>query len=148
MPINNAGNRVSQAGAPLDVYKENVSWTPIIFGTTVPGSGTYTTQAGYYSQIGTLVYVTAKVVWTAHTGRGDLRMSLPIGVRGNLTNYQPIGTFASQNVNFPGGNNFLVSFFLPGTSTVDPRVIRDNNAYNDIRMQPNGEIIYGGWYLI
>lgn len=148
MSVNNAGNRVSQTGAPLDIYNENTSWTPTVFGDTTAGIGTYTTQQGYSTQIGEFLYITAKIVWTGHTGSGQLRMDLPIPVRSSLPDYAPTGTFASENLNLPAGNRFVISFFLPGTTTVNPKVIRDNNTYSSINLANNGEILYEGWYLI
>ena len=147
MPINNAGNRVSQDGAPLDTYTELVSWTPTVFGDAVAGVGTYTTQQGYYTQIGELLHFTAKVIWTAHTGTGDLRMTLPLPVR-TLANYEPFGGFASDSLNLPFQNTYVVSFFVSGSSTCIPSVIRDNNSTLGITISATGDINYEGWYLL
>jgi len=64
----------------LDEYEEG-TLTPTIQGTTTAGTGTYTTQVGAYVKIGRITYVTGTVVWTAHTGTGNLRMAgLPFTV--------------------------------------------------------------------
>lgn len=74
-------------------------------------------------------------------------MSLPIGVRGSLTNYEPIGSFSSKGLSFPGGSKFVVSFFEEGTTTVIPKSVSSNSLYQMIQMQTSGEISYGGNYL-
>lgn len=57
----------------LDDYEEG-SWTPIIQGTTVAGTGTYTNQSGSYLRVGKITFLTGIVTWTAHTGTGNLRL--------------------------------------------------------------------------
>lgn len=53
-------------------------YTPVIEGdTSTPGVGTYTVQSGIYERIGDMVFFTAKVGITAHTGTGTFKISLP-----------------------------------------------------------------------
>ena len=55
------------------------SFTPILEGTTSAGVGTYTTQTGYYSRVGNLVFFSISLVWTAHTGTGNMKITgLPL----------------------------------------------------------------------
>ena len=58
----------------LDDYREG-TFTPTIVGATVAGTGTYITQIGRYTKIGRMVHVSLAVVWTAHTGTGNMRIS-------------------------------------------------------------------------
>jgi hypothetical protein len=51
------------------------TWTPVIYGSTSAGLGTYTTQVGRYTKIGRLVFVEAKLVISAHTGTGNFLIS-------------------------------------------------------------------------
>jgi len=57
----------------LDDYEEK-SFTPTIFGSSTPGTGTYTTQVGTSTKIGNRVYFELTVAWSAHTGTGDLNV--------------------------------------------------------------------------
>ena len=72
----------------LDDYEEG-TFTPRIDGLTTAGAGTYTTQIGRYTKIGNRVTVDITLVWTAHTGTGDMIVEgLPftsITVAGNFT---------------------------------------------------------------
>jgi hypothetical protein len=56
-------------------YYQQGTWTPVIFGSTVAGVGTYTTQTGTYTKQGNLVFFDYNIDWTAHTGTGNMRMS-------------------------------------------------------------------------
>lgn len=58
----------------LDYYKEG-TFTPVIYGETTAGSGTYTTQTGKYTRIGNIVHYNIALIWTAHTGTGNMRIS-------------------------------------------------------------------------
>jgi hypothetical protein len=55
-------------------YEEG-TFTPIIIGLSSAGTGTYTTQVGSYTKVGNLVTVAIAIVWTAHTGTGNMAIS-------------------------------------------------------------------------
>lgn len=57
------------------------SYTPIVEGTTTAGVGTYTTQFGRLMRIGKRCFVRIKIVLTAHTGTGILKIGLPVPVK-------------------------------------------------------------------
>lgn len=49
------------------------AFTPVIVGTTTPGTGTYTTQTGQYTKIApNVIAFEFLVIWTAHTGTGNM----------------------------------------------------------------------------
>jgi hypothetical protein len=67
--------QVSSADAnTLDDYEEG-TFTPTIVGTSVAGTGTYIVQRGSYVKIGDWVFVSFQVIWSGHTGTGNMRMS-------------------------------------------------------------------------
>ena len=73
----------------LDDYEEG-TFTPTIIGTTTAGTGTYSanSQIGRYTKIGNRVYFNIYLVWTAHTGTGNMRVAgLP------FTSIATAGTF-------------------------------------------------------
>jgi hypothetical protein len=67
--------QVSVADAnTLDDYEEG-TWTPVITGTSVAGSATYSTQSGTYVKIGKYVFLQMFVTFTsAHTGTGGTKV--------------------------------------------------------------------------
>lgn len=58
----------------LDDY-ERGSFTPTIVGGTTAGTGTYTTQTGFYIKVGRFVYVNIWIVITAHDGTGQIQIT-------------------------------------------------------------------------
>lgn len=72
------------------------AFTPTISGTTTAGAGTYTTQIGRYQRIGKRVFFEISLVWTAHTGTGNLSVTgLPFTSANITANHTP-----AVNVNF------------------------------------------------
>jgi hypothetical protein len=52
------------------------TFTPTVVGTSTAGAGTYTKQLGRYTRVGNTVFVDITLVWTAHTGTGNMTVSL------------------------------------------------------------------------
>lgn len=120
----------------LDDYEEGV-WTPVVYGTSSAGVGTYSYQSGTYTKIGRLVFINGAIGWTAHTGTGNLRMSgLPfaadvtvsniIGLQGALlttatTGYSFLGSCYSTNVYMyqTGLTGPYSEIAVPGTGQLD-----------------------------
>lgn len=53
------------------------SYTPVVLGNLTSGTGTYTSQVGNFYTLGDLVFFSASVTYTAHTGAGTIQISLP-----------------------------------------------------------------------
>ena len=60
-----------------DVGGVAVAYTPTYVGGTTAGATTYTLQQGSYVRLGPVVIATGAVIWTAATGTGNARISLP-----------------------------------------------------------------------
>jgi hypothetical protein len=58
----------------LDDYEEG-TFTPTIIGTGSAGSGTYSVQVGRYTKIGDRVCFEIELVWSAHTGTANMKVS-------------------------------------------------------------------------
>ena len=71
-PASGKGLNFSAAGGDtLTMYDEG-TWTPVIVGSSSAGAGTYPVQTGTYTRIGDVVYIQLFLVWTAHTGTGNM----------------------------------------------------------------------------
>jgi len=51
---------------------ERGDFTPTIIGSTAAGVGTYSAQVGQYTKIGDRVFFNIRLVWSAHTGTGNM----------------------------------------------------------------------------
>lgn len=71
------------------------TYVPTYFGATTAGTTVYTTQVGYYTQIGKIVYINYLVSGTSATGTGSMRISIPF-TSANLSNVQYVGTLLSR----------------------------------------------------
>lgn len=61
------------------------TFTPSLSGTTVAGSGTYTSRAGYYTKIGNRVLFQLSIVCSAHTGTGSMVLTgMPFPASNNI----------------------------------------------------------------
>lgn len=69
----NVGNVASATTTTLDWYEEGTT-TPTVAGSATPGTGTYTAQTGIWRRVGNRVDFYLEIVWTAHTGAGNVRI--------------------------------------------------------------------------
>jgi hypothetical protein len=114
----------------LNDYEEG-TWTPVAAGSTTAGVGTYGFQTGSYRKVGSLVYITLFMSWSAHTGTGNgLITGLPftagsnavISIRPNgypltllnvMTGYVAAGGTTIELEQYPSGGGALTSAPLP-----------------------------------
>jgi hypothetical protein len=87
------------AANALDDYEEG-TFTPAIAGQTSAGTGTYSSQAGKYTKIGRFVHVVITLVWSAHTGTGNMLVTgLPFT---NLAGDNPSAVNLVSNITVTG----------------------------------------------
>jgi hypothetical protein len=116
----------------LDNYAVG-TWTPTLNGAT-SGTTTYTTQDGYYVQIGTLILCTFKVAITAATGTGNAEIGgLPFAVS-NVTAGSYQGAVSTNSAwTWPIGSTSIVVTAQPGNSFM--LVECSGSAINDAPLQ-------------
>lgn len=74
----------------VDGWVSATTFTPVLEGMTSAGAGTYTTQVGHYQKVGKVVTGVINLVWSAHTGTGNLKITgLPVASRAGLTQKIP-----------------------------------------------------------
>lgn len=64
---------INFGGSTLSVYEEG-TFTPVARGTATAGSGTYSSQTGKYTRVGSVVHYSLYMGWSAHTGTGNLQV--------------------------------------------------------------------------
>ena len=77
-------------------------WTPIVYGLTTAGTGTYVNQYGWVRRAGIITECWMDVSWTAHTGTGRVGIQMPY--QAAASSGSPfVGVIESSGANvFPG----------------------------------------------
>jgi hypothetical protein len=129
----------------LDDYKEG-TFTPTIIGTTTSGTGTYTRQVGTYTKIGNLVNYSISLIWTNHTGTGNISISgLPITT--GATNWSPC-SLKYDNLTL-SSSNILTAWTANNSTTVDIfNYPIGGGSSSSVPMDTNAEITVSGFYFV
>lgn len=127
-------------------YEEG-TYTPTISGSTSSGSATYTSQTGYYTKIGNVVYVTAVMVWSGHTGTGNMRLSgLPFTVL-NVTGLEPPLSLYLSDIALTALNVGQATFRRNATYAEMLQYPTGGGAATDVPIDAAGTIRYAGCFL-
>jgi hypothetical protein len=121
------------------------TYTPTYVGGTSAGTTTYTSQTGVYRQIGNIVFFSAKVVWTAASGTGNARVSLP-STAANVSNQEFAVSVYHTLVTFANGS--VVGRIQPNTAYIEFLSPATNAAGTAIAVEAAGTIVVSGFYLV
>ena len=131
----------------LDDYEEG-TFTPTISGSSSAGSGTYSVQEGRYTKVGNLVYVTAVMTWSAHTGTGNMRLSgLPFTVL-NVAGLEPPLSLQVNAVALTALNVALATFRQNATYAEVLQTPVGGGALTDVPIDTAASIRYAGSFLV
>ena len=123
------------SGTALSVYQEG-TFTPTLVG-TVAGTTTYSSQNGYYTKIGNMVFVQAYIGLTAASGTGTLILGgLPFTIKNQSSGY-PMGSIffdGGASWTFPVGGTSLSVIGNLNTTTANIWVAGTGIAGNYIQM--------------
>lgn len=116
---NNSGVNVAVIDSNGNYVGANIemgnTFTPVIVGTSTAGTGTYSVQDGTYAVIGNTVVFSLRIVWTAHTGTGNMRITgLPLPA---LTTYAACAIYCTGT--FATANAIQYGIIGPGTTAID-----------------------------
>lgn len=92
------------AANALNDYEEG-TWTPVVIGSTLAGTGTYTSQIGTYVKVGKLVFISCTIVWTAHTGTGNM---LVTGIPFTAASTKVSGLIISSSLTIPASSFAMI----------------------------------------
>jgi len=105
-----AGGSGTPTSNTLDSYEEG-TWTPVLTTNSTPPSVTYTAQAGAYTKVGRMIYVSGFFSWSALSGgAGSYRIAgLPFTILNSVgaypqmvsTDYSGV-TFGANDITFGG----------------------------------------------
>jgi hypothetical protein len=129
-------------------YVAFTTYAATVQGSVTPGTGTYTVQFGYYCQIANMVFVSASLTWTAHTGVGAMQITIPIATNSSSM-YNPEAIVNTQNIPLPGGTSRTVlGSAQAGTSVVDCYVTTSNAGNNPVALNATGTVYFTYAYSV
>lgn len=139
------GRRIGQTEVK-EVPGNPQTWTPTMIGGTSAGVTTYAAggQAGHYMRIGPLIYASALVSWTAATGTGVMRFSLPFAaIAGAGRDYA--AAIYTENVVI--GSFTPYGLLLPGNNYIELYTPSSGGASSGIAVEAAGVVIYTIMYI-
>jgi len=111
------------------------TWTPTVVGTTTAGTTTYTTQQGYYTKIGNLVWCSLVIVITGATGTGAARFgSLPF-TSNNTTGNAEIGAMTISATGWAWGAALTSSSFQIIQNSTNANYIQSGSSVGQANIQ-------------
>lgn len=135
---------IGTGGDTIDLAKSG-SLTPTIIGTTTSGIGTYTSQLGEFYVMGKIVFYEIELVWTAHTGTGNMRIEgLPYTSKSNDI-FVPSAVYWSNLTLLAVGNKVL-AIVMPNTTKISIYEI-GNGASSVLPMDAAGSLRVSGFYI-
>lgn len=129
----------------LDDYEEG-TWTPTIIGTTIVGTGTYTSQTGGYTKIGRRVFFECFCEWSAHDGTGVLRLAgLPY--TSAPVNNTPVNTSWNRNITLTA-NHIIIGYIIGSSTNITlQQAPLGGGAHINIPFDSSGGIMISGNYF-
>jgi len=128
-----------------DTFYATGTYTPTYEGSTTPGVTTYTLQSGAWTRLGNVVIATGTVVWTAATGTGVAKISLPFATA-NVTNQNLSGSVRIDSVTF--ANSTPQVLITPNVAFFTLTSPLTNAASTNVAMEAAGNIIFTITYLV
>lgn len=118
------------------------TYTPTYLGGSTAGTTTYTTQAGFYTRIGRVVFFNGRIVWTNATGTGAAIVSLPLTSQ-NTTDMRYAIALRGNGVTFANGN--LVGLIGPSATAFSMESLLTNAVPTQVTVEAAGDLIFSGW---
>lgn len=130
-------------------FMESGTFTPTVYGVTSAGSGTYTTQEGFYTLCGNIVFYSIRLIWTAHTGSGDMRITgFPFVSANYSSGIRYSSAIVAGNITVTAAN-YQVFYILPNTIIgVINQVPTGGGAVAVTPLDTAGDLIISGYYPI
>ncbi len=132
--VADAGSKTSRLEGGVLVA---TSYTPVVSGATTAGAGTYTTQTASYTIENGRLKVDINVAWSAHTGTGQILISLPFAAANKIQ----LLTVSAENLLFAGQ---LCASVTPTGNVVKLWVAASNAALAAVAMDTAAQVYISG----
>jgi hypothetical protein len=130
----------------LDDYEEGTFNDVAIVGSTTAGTGTYSVQTGSYTKVGNTVAYRIFLVWSAHTGTGDMNISgLPFSSASS--GWSPCAVRVNE-VTLTALNTFQAHVNTAASTISLEQVPVGGGSNNPIPMDTAGQIMLSGIYMV
>lgn len=121
------------------------NWTPVIQGSSSAGVGTYTRQHAVYMRLGRLVVATFDLVWTAHTGTGNMQVAgWPVTFA--LSSSEYVGNVLYENLTLPANTVQVILNGTNATTVAEVTALIDAAGRSQVAMDGaatlSGTIVY------
>lgn len=127
-----------------DVGSMSLTYTPTYDGST-PGATTYSVQVGFYARIGNIIIAWGTIVWTAASGTGNARISLPFTASAT-TNNNVAAYVRTVNVTFANGS--VQAQIAANTAYIEMISPATNAGGTNLSVEAAGNIIFTAIYPI
>jgi hypothetical protein len=139
-----ASQNASANANTFDDYEEG-TFTPTIIGTSAAGVGTYSAQVGTYTKIGRSVQFAVNVIWSAHTGTGNMKVAaLPFTADGSAAN-PPVSLYVTA-LTFPA--SILVGYVEQGNTTIWLGTAATGAATTQLAIDAAATVYAAGQYFV
>ena len=130
----------------LDDYEEG-TFNPTISGSILAGLGAYGFQDGRYTKIGRQVYVEGALIWSAHTGTGNLLISnLPFSCA--ATQYSGVTLVSVANLTTTANNQLICRLVANSTTAAFAQIPSGGGAEGVLPMDIAATIYFSTTYTV
>lgn len=129
----------------LDDYEEG-TFTPVIYGDSAAGTGTYSVQRGYYTKVGNIVFFNLVLAWSAHSGTGGFRISgFPYSI---IAGSFPVCSVLSSDLTYSG--ELKAELLWLSATLTNMRLVSQSNgaATTDVAIDTSGTLKISGQYML
>ena len=121
------------------------TFTPTVFGTSTAGTATYSLQSGNYQRIANVVFYSLTIVWSGHTGTGNMRFGgLPFT---SAAGSGPMAPVYYDGIAVGAGKSGIAQV-IAGTDTMAMYALDPAGSAAQVAVDAGGEINIAGFYFV
>jgi hypothetical protein len=128
--------------ASMSDYTPWTAYTPVVTGGTAAGTGTYSSQKGWYMKLAKKVTAIIEVSYSNHTGTGNWECSLPIAAGTFHADLAAMGSIALSGANINDAARSIACAVSTGLSKVYIFQTLDNDTMAALPMVNEGVTAY------